>query len=713
MAVQPYENCPCGSGKKHKWCCAPYFERIQQAFEAQQQGQHDNARRMFQAIVAEFPDRPQVWGFYANLLFGEDLPDQAEHALAKAFELDPHFPMGYLLQGVLRQQEGEVIGALMLFRRAAEAYPVEAADQLAQVNEMIARNEVVLNRPVAARAALERAVHFAPQDEELRTQFEGIFGDDSRLPAAARKKYSFRPTVKPVAAEPTGKLSDARAAFEVLTHEVPDDPAAWFNLGLTRAWLGEQPGAVAALQQSLDKEWDDAKAEEAGALVEVLRCAQGMEADTDYLEHRVFFPVRDPETVFQLIQVMANERRVLAPQMDPEGQFFSCLVVEELPTLIETGTAMARARANLTIAGGVLRLWHVDAESVRKVAAEIRDRVNLAVGEPSEGSGVAQFQDILQEAMAYPVRSADPSSVEGKLRDRATQYFEETWSRRPLKALSGVAPIDAAGSSLLRKRLLGVVKFLSDCMASNSPRRRTATGAAVPVTIYDFDRLRHRLSADVRPAGDAPTISVPAAAQAPAVAQVSAPKPADFSALNLGELGAVDVAALGVAQCEEAMRAALKLDARELAVHFAGAGVIKPADAAHPDRYPLFACAITGAASEGNYAAAIGLATHGLDDDAAHNGGRRAAEFTLQRARLLARSGDAAASVAEFETLLERFADEPRFYIAATESMLSAKQGAKALAFAEKGLASAKRLNSRDLDGACRELADAARRAGG
>ena len=704
MAVNPYDNCPCGSGKKAKWCCAPYFDRVQDAFDLQQQGQHAAAVAAFDKLVAEYPDRPQLYGFYANLLFGEDDPEGAEAILDKAFAIDPNFPMGFLLRGVMRQQEGEVIGALLLFRKATENYPPEAHDQLAQVYEMIARNEVVLNRPVASRAALERACHFAPGDAELRQQFEGIFGPEARLPEAARKAYKFRPTAKPVAAIESGKLGDAKRAFEALTREIPDDPAAWFDLGLCRAWLGEQPTAVEAMNKSVELEWDDAKAEETAALVEVLRCGHGMEADSDYLEHRVLMPVRDPETVFQLLQVMSQEGQVLAPRMDPNGQFFSCLVGEILPNLLETGTTMARARANLSIAAGVMRLWHCDAASVGKVADEIRQRVNIAVGEPTEGTGVAQFQDILQDAMAYPVQTANLADAEKKLAERATHYFEEVWARKPLKSLSGAAPLDAAGSSLLRKKLIGVIQFLDDCYTASSPRKQTPEGGSAPIEVYDFARLRHKLNADVRPAGDAPNISVPADAAPPK------PAPRDLGAMSAADLAALDPGDLSVIACENAMRAALKLDARELAVRFAKAGAEQPADPAKPDRYPLFACVVTGATAEGDLDTALDFATRGAADDAANNNGSRAAEYGVQRARLLARKGDPASAAAEFEALLSRFPDEPKLVITAAEAMLSAKQGAKAAEFAEKGVALAKRLNNRDLDGASRELLEAAKR---
>jgi tetratricopeptide (TPR) repeat protein len=700
MAPNAYDTCPCGSGKKFKWCCAPYFDKIERALDLAQQGQHDAAVREMEAVANDHPTYPPVWGYYAHLLYLEGNIEKAEEALAKGFAVDPNFPMGHLLKGIFRQQEGEVIGALMLFRKAAEAYDPQAHDQLAQVYEMIARNEVMLNRPVAARAAMERAVHFTPGDQELREQFEGMFGPDSRLPECARKKYNFRPTVKPVAADAaTGKLADAKKAFEVLTGQVPDDPAGWFNLGLVRAWLGEQPAAVEALKKSVELEWDDAKAEEAAALIEVLRCGHGMEDDNDYTEFRVYMPVRDPEAVFKLLQVWDQEHRVLAPQADPNGQFFSCLLVEELPSLLDTGTSMAKVVANLTVANGVLRLWHADAENVKKIATEVRDRINLAVGEPVEGRGPAQFGDICQEALAYPTRTADVAAAEGKLRDRAAHYFEDVWAHQPLKALGGATPLDAAGSKLLRKRLLGLIKFLDDCLTGVAPRKQV-NAQVQPIEVYDFNRLRHKLGAEKQSPGEAPTIHVPEEPKAKR----------DFAAMSAADLAAVPAAELSAAELEDAMRAALKLDARELAVRFARAGADKPFDPAKPDRYPFFAALIAGALSEGDTAAALKAAEDGARYDAEHNDGKRANDFALKKGQLHARRGEADASANEFEGLIARNPDEPKFYISATEAMLSAKQGAKALHFAEQGLAKARSSGNRDLEGACLELSEAARR---
>src|SRR5207302_7224064 len=133
--------------------------------------------------------------------------------------------------------------------------------------------ELKLNRPVAARAALEMAAKQEPNSPDYRNGMEQVFGPESKLPTVARKEYSFQKLPADAPAErkaawqsalqaaATGKLGDAVKAFEQLTAQNGDDAAAWYNLGLSRAWLGDNGSAVAALDRSVQL---DANEEHAG-----------------------------------------------------------------------------------------------------------------------------------------------------------------------------------------------------------------------------------------------------------------------------------------------------------------------------------------------------------------------------------------------------------------------------------------------------------------
>lgn len=729
MALNPYDSCPCGSGKKFKWCCAPYFDQIELALTQQQENQHDASVRTMETLTRTHADKPQVWGYYAHILFAEGKVDEAESAIEKAFAIQSDFAMGHLLRGLFRQSEGEMIGALLLFRKAAETYHPDAHDQLAQVYEMIARNELMLNRPVACRAALEKTLHYQPADPDIRQQFDALFGEDSRLPISARKPYKFRTMTRqlPAAATNSQKLTAARDAFDAITKVAPEDPAAWFNLGLVRAWLGEQPSAVQALNRSVELEADDNRAEEAAALIEVLKCGQGMENDTDNIEHRVVMPIRDPQAMFGLLKAWDQEARLISVQADPQGLYFSALVVEELPSLLETGTKMATVMATLNIGNGLVRLSHPSQERVEKIAREIRDRLNLAVGEPSTGIGPIQFGDVGLEALAYPVRTQNLEEAEKKMLDFAENYFDNVWPNKPMQVFGGANLVDAVGSSLLRKRALGVIKFMEDCLSGAAPRKQV-DGEAIPLNVYDFNRLRHKLGLDDRKTAPEPTpiagpepepapapvaASAPASDPAPAAAPPApapAPKARDFSAMSAADLAGLPREELSCSEVEEAMKAAIRLDARELAVAFAKAGVSKPVDSNKPDRYPFYATLMTGAVSEGNLQAALEYADQGASYDAEHNDGKRGNDYGLRKALMLLKSGDVDRSAEAFDSLLERNPDDGNIYVKAAESMLGVKRGDKAIYFAEKGLARASSIGSRDLEGACRELLEAAKR---
>src|SRR5262249_8662582 len=154
--------------------------------------------------------------------------------------------------------------------------------------------------------------------EPLRQSLEQFFGAGSRLPLAARREYKFlSPSTtqasearealdKALAETATLRLSSAAAAFTNLTVPNPQDAAAWYNLGLARAWLGENQVALAALERYVELETDETRAGDAWALGEVLRAAHGMEAQADYLTYSALYQIRDGRLLSGVINDWVN-----------------------------------------------------------------------------------------------------------------------------------------------------------------------------------------------------------------------------------------------------------------------------------------------------------------------------------------------------------------------------------------------------------------------
>jgi hypothetical protein len=103
----------------------------------------------------------------------------------------------------------------------------------------------------------------------------------------------------------------------------------------------------------------------------------------------------------------------------------------------------------------------------------------------------------------------------------------------------------------------------------------------------------------------------------------------------------------------------------------------------------------------------------GQQSDAEHNEGKRLNDYDLRRGQLHAKRGELNEAQAVFDALIGRSPQELRYHSSAAEAMLSARQGGKALRFAEEGLAKARQQNNRDAEQQFLELAAAAKKHGG
>jgi tetratricopeptide (TPR) repeat protein len=693
MALDLYDPCPCGSGKKFKWCCHPIHVEVDRAFRQEAEGQHDTALRLMDEVIAAHPDNAEALGRKAQLLYENGKAEEAETTLQKAFDLNPKYPFGFFLRGLFRMEEGEVQGSLLSFRKAAEAYDPQAHDYLGRIYTLIVECELKMNRPVAALAALKLALHFHPGNEELRKAKDQVFGPQSRFPAVARKDFSFQPPTSAgrrelwdkALAAPQGKLAEAVQAFEQLTQADGNDAAAWFNLGLSRAWIGENRGALEAFDRYVNLETDEAKAGEAWALAEVLCQGHGMDEFTDFIEHSHLFQMRDVSQVFNLLDAWHQERRFIPFQVSQENQVVSGLVLEKKPQLTPELAAnqVLGLQAYILLIGDHLRLWHTNTAALAQARQELQERVGQFIHEVQTEQGPASFNDLLAEVLGFPTQAGEAEKAKQLMSDHTARFFEETWIHRPLKALNGISPVDAAGSPVLRKKLRGVIQFIQEC------------AAVTPAREYDYDRLRRKLG-------------LAGAAGAAGPAATAGP---DIAAMSAAELSGLADDKLAEPQLELAYQTAVKLDARELAGRFAKVLIARPVAAGQArDRYPWFSHLVQLALTEGDADGALNYVNEGEKDDCEHNEGRRRNDYELRRGQLHARRGEPDAAADVFERLIQRVPTELRYRGSAAEAMLSARRGDKALHFAEAGLAKAREKNDRDNEQYFLELVDAAKR---
>jgi hypothetical protein len=289
-------------------------------------------------------------------------------------------------------------------------------------------------------------------------------------------------------------------------------------------------------------------------------------------------------------------------------------------------------------------------------------------------------------AVVIPINALSEEDAHRRVREHLERYFEEVWIHRPLKALGGVAPIDAAGHAGLRKKLAGVVQFQRDCMALGQD------------TGYDFDRLLRKLGL---------------LAGAPAAAGGEGVPALDITAMSAADLAGLAVDTLTDEQLEQAFQTSNRLDARELATRFGQQLISRPVRADRPDRFPVFSRLIENALRDRELDDALDYVNEGQKADCEHNEGRRRNDYELRRGQVHAKRSEWQEARDVFQGLIDRAPAELRYRATATEAMLSGKQGAAALAFAEQGLAESRKQQNRDSEQHFLELVAAAKKQAG
>ena len=209
-----------------------------------------------------------------------------------------------------------------------------------------------------------------------------------------------------------------------------------------------------------------------------------MNDESDYLEYAAHTQIRSPDRVNALLQEWNQSKRLLPVPVDQEN-YFHALVLELTPTgLVTVGRPAfesGRLAGYLYIVNNLFRIASPIKESFDRLREEVRQKLGLGLQELPERRGPLQFHDAISEALIFPIGPQAAENAAERDPRACRAVLRGDVDSPPRESLSNVAPVDAAGSPKLRKRLLGVIEFMQQC----------ASGGMLAE--YDFDRLRRKL----------------------------------------------------------------------------------------------------------------------------------------------------------------------------------------------------------------------------
>lgn len=690
--VDPYASCPCGSGKKFRFCCQAIYPAIERAFSQFRGGQQEAALRTIDSAAAANPGHPEILIRKAMMLDAAGRRDDAEKALDDALAMTPNFGPAHFMRARWRHQEGEFSGAAILARKAADGYALEAREHLSDIHAFLFEIEMQLNRPLAARAALRVAMRLSPREDSLKAAFDGAFGESGRLPACLRKEPgllsppagSKRKAAWDKLAREHGsaRLGDLARLFTALTAQDPADSAAAHNAAVAMAWVGDNAKALEHLERYLSLETDEGRKEAACLLGEILRCGYGMESQADLLEHEFLLVIRGVESLQALINTMAKEQRLLPLRQDEEEQpnGFRALILEK-KALVAGGDGPDdhRVIGTLDIQGPLCRVHGCDQEAMGSLHAEFVAALRL---KPNEAPlrPLGSFRDPGREVMLVALKGSGEKGEAEAMERQLAQYrkfFEETWVNRPARSLGGRTPADASRDATARGRLAAKIRFIEDL--GESPREMG----------YSFDSLRAKLGLPVA-GGKAP---------------VAAPAPADAQPGWTAEtLASTAVESVASGELVVAFAAAQRVGDETLMVRWAEAIATRADGPRHAQAHLHLARHLSG---KGDHGAALEALEKGHRHEVSAEDGR-CGEFLARMAQTLLKLGRAEDSVAKLEAIMALARPDLKSLATGVESLLGARQNQAAKALAEKGLTAARQAQNRDAEGHFEELAQAA-----
>lgn len=477
-SIDPYSPCPCGTGKKVKFCCPELINELNQIQTMLEGGQRQACLDFIEQLEKKHPNKACLITTRALLesALGNDV--KAAATLEGFLATNPTNPVALAeLALVYAAQRGAVAGIEPLQRaleQETDGISGRVVMSIARLGEMLLMDGQVLS----ARGHFLLAYVLYPQDEATLQLLARFFAAPT-IPLLLKNEQvlDLAPAGVPWQAEFDAAVDGARMGrwwkcadvLKRLSAQAADVPVVWKNLAVLRSWLGDLSGAVTALRKyaTLDVTYDDAL--EAEALAQLLDPA----APADVVDElRATFDVADLDPV---LEQLAGDKRVAAfawqtlgldfgDQPPPRAGYF--LLDRPLPT---TGAGIARndiprILGRLLLFGrqtdrparieAIVRRSELD--NLRKALTELLGDKFTPSGEPEKIDEIPTAEAALSWSWRLP-DDVPPAHVRTLIEEQRRDAILNGWANTPLAILDGKSPRAAAADPALKLRTAAAV----------------------------------------------------------------------------------------------------------------------------------------------------------------------------------------------------------------------------------------------------------------
>ena len=518
-----YAPCPCGSGKKVKFCCGDALKEMDRVARLHEGQQIDQALQALDKIAEKSPSAPIVPITRAQLLMEEQRFDEAEGVMRDFLKENENSGTGNGLLAYARFMDVGFHEAKPEIYRAFQVCQSTAPDLIGSLAAQIAE-EVYRSSSMSAREHTALALRLSTDARER----QGLFQQLMMIDGAPEIPYPMRGPHQLAPVEPTEETEkELRTAvrmstlgcweiavklFEKIADKTPDNWAVWKNIGLCYAWDTDHAGAALALHKAalLATDVDYEAAVECETLAQLLELPQ-IEDQIEIKAAR--FQLDSTSASLSRLDDCDRLERLQNPpeneQQNPKvvGRYLALDKAAPDASVPVEGDNVPQVLAEISVfdlqtqdgSRGVLSVIGPDNEERDAAIALVKETLGAQIQPPEEGE-TADGKDYAespvrlmlkelegaQEKEYYGTR-VDISARRDKAQANAVEFVTETWANTALNRLGGKTPREAADEDSLKIKLAAAVHVLE---------------AVSDVAMLYVDMAAFRQSLNVAPEGD-------------------------------------------------------------------------------------------------------------------------------------------------------------------------------------------------------------------
>ena len=520
MTTDLYAKCPCGSGKKIKFCCKDIITDIQRIERMLQGDQRNAALEKINKLLSKHPGRPALLSMKARVFLELQQAEDAKPVIDSLLESEPDNPAGLAMKATISSAEGDMAAGLAYLHQALRASDgvlsemvyrayVAVCFHLIQEEELLAAYAHLLTLVSITKGQDRASVSMlmnVTSSERLPAIFQGLM-IQTDAPEGVSWKREFDVAIDMYR---HGDWTQAASMFENMNGRILDEPILLRNQAILQAWTCNKEKALKAFRYyAAIRSVDESDAVEAEACVQVLDEVKDEDSDAIVV---ITCEVDDAQATMEKLLSAENVESVPVrsnPDTDqppPKGQFVFFdgplpdaedseqeVKLEDLPHEIGSLTLFGK-QTDRNARLSVVMVQDEQFDERVKTISEITGETISAEDNLEIGGRIHKVERLFRSNFRMPP-TASLEAYQKIQQQWITKQLKEHWPNISLAAFDGKSAKEAAAESKLQRRVLAGILNL-EIWADRQPFE------------FDFDDLRTQLGLDAAPVIDPDTVNI-------------------------------------------------------------------------------------------------------------------------------------------------------------------------------------------------------------